>query len=93
MKSAYEAALEALERRGIEPPRSESLSAADRERVAEIRAKAAAKLAELEILHRDRRKRSAGGTDTEEAEREYLAERRRIEERRDRDIERLRSGE
>ena len=53
MKSAYELALEQMEKRGIERPREEALSDAKREQVAEIRRRAKAKIAEIEILHRD----------------------------------------
>src|SRR5687768_18283591 len=53
MKSAYELALERLEKQGIERPREEGLSGEMKEQVAEIRRQAEAKLAELEILHRD----------------------------------------
>src|ERR1044071_4311027 len=56
MKSAYELALERLERQGIERPREEALSEEVRQQVAEARRQAEAKLAELEILHRDRLK-------------------------------------
>lgn len=92
MKSAYELALERLEKQGIERPREEALDDATRERIAEARSKAQAELAELEIMHRDR---SGRGVDLEaagEAEEEYLHERRRIEERRDRELEKLRGG-
>lgn len=92
MKSAYELALERLEQQGIERPREEALDDATRERIAEVRAKAKAALAELEILHRDRQR---GGVELEaagKAEEEYLVERRRIEERRDRELEKLRGG-
>ncbi|HBL27012.1 MAG TPA: hypothetical protein DD490_09280, partial [Acidobacteria bacterium] len=53
MKSAYELALERLEQRGVERPR-EDFSAEVLEKIAEVRRQAEAKLAELEILHRDR---------------------------------------
>lgn len=78
MKSAYELALERLEQRGIDRP--EVLSDELREQVAEIRRQADAKLAELEILHA----RSL-------QEEDYVRERRRIEEDRDRKIAKLRA--
>ena len=56
MKSAYELALERLESQGIERPRQESLSEETRQRLNDVRQQAAAKLAELEILHLDRLK-------------------------------------
>ena len=89
MKSAYEAALERLEKRGIERPKEGSLSDKTREEIAEARRRADAKLAELEILYQDRKK---AGMDPK-AEEEYLIDRRRIEDERDRKIERLRRGE
>lgn len=90
MKSAYELALERLEKQGIERPREESLSPEAREKVAEIRKKAEAKLAELEILHKDRLKGVYDPAKRQEDEEEYVRERRRIEEERDRKIEELR---
>ena len=93
LKSAYELALERLEGQGIERPREENLDPELRERLGEVRAKAEAKLAELEILHRGRLRKIADPQERAEAEREYVAERRRIEERRDRSLERLRRGE
>jgi len=90
MKSAYELALERLEQQGIERPREESLSDATREEMAEIRRKAKAKLAELEILHRDRVARERDPAERQKAEQQYLQERQRIEEDRERKIEKLR---
>ena len=90
MKSAYEAALERLEAQGIERPREESLPAALKEEIAAVRKKAEARLAELEILHRDRLKELRDQEARETEEEEYRSERRRIEERRDREIAGLR---
>jgi hypothetical protein len=85
MKSAYELALERLER-----PREESMSEETRQRVSEVRQQAEAKLAELEILHRDRLKALQDPAQRRETEEEYVRERRRIESGRDRKIEKLR---
>jgi hypothetical protein len=93
MKSAYEAALERLEGRGIGRPREEALSPELRERVAEVRRRAEAQLAEIEILHRDRRQKARDLATVQREEEEYGVDRRRIEERRDAEIERLRSGD
>jgi hypothetical protein len=90
MKSAYELALERLESQGIERPREEALSEEARAQVAEARRQAEAKLAELEILHRDRQKSVYDPAKRQEEEENYLRERRRIESDRDRKIERLR---
>lgn len=92
MKSAYELALERLEREGIERPRQEALSAETRERIAEARRRAEARLAELEILHRDKLRGRADPAEREEEEERYQGERRRIEGERDREVERLRSS-
>jgi len=90
MKSAYELALERLEQRGVERPR-EDIPAEVQEKIAEVRRQAEAKLAELEILHRDR----SGKSDLlkrQEDEQNYVWERRRIEDERDRKIEKLREA-
>ena len=89
-KSAYELALERMERDGIDRPRSESLSDATRAEIADVRSKAEARLAELEILHRDRLAESADPAERDKAEQNYRAERERIEGQRDRKIARLR---
>ena len=91
MKSAYDLALERLERQGIEKPRDEALGPELRAKIAELRNQSEAKLAELQILHRDNLARIADPSERARAEEEYTAERRRVEARRDRDIERLRS--
>lgn len=93
MKSAYERALEKLEEQGIERPREGSLTDDDRQRIAEIRSRAEAKLAELEILHRDRLKGQAQGPARETEEADYRAERERIESRRDREIAQIRDSQ
>ena len=84
MKSAYELALERLEAQGIERPDQDTLSDADRAEIEEIRSKAKAKVAQLEILHR------GPGTDPEGLE-EFRREKQRIEDDRDRKIEAIRS--
>ncbi len=90
MKSAYELALERLESQGIERPREEALSEAERDRVAEARRKAEAKIAEMEILHQGRLEKLADPAERELAEKDFRHERRRVEEKRDREIERIR---
>ncbi|MFQ5527892.1 MAG: hypothetical protein ACE5GX_16740 [Thermoanaerobaculia bacterium] len=92
MKSAYEIALERLERQGIEKPSVEALSEADRARVAEIRQKAQAAIAQLEILHRDRLSKLSDPQARQKEEEDYLIERRRIEERCERDVRKLRES-
>ena len=90
MKSAYDLALERLEQQGIEKPRDEGLSPEVRIKIAELRNQSEAKLAELEILHRDSLARIADPAERATAEAEYAKERQRVEARRDRDIERAR---
>lgn len=90
MKSAYELALERLEKQGIERPREEALSDEARAAVALARRQAEAKLAEIEILHRDRLKGIYDPAKREEEDETYLLERRRIESERDRKIDKLR---
>jgi len=90
MKSSYQLALERLEKQGIERPREETFSDELREKITEERRKADARLAELEILHKDRLKSMYDPAKREEEEAEYVRERRRIEEDRDRKIGELR---
>lgn len=92
MKSAYELALERLEKQGIERPREESFGDELREKIAEARRKAEAKLAELEILYKNHQKTSYDPAKRQEEEEEYVRERRRIEDERERKIEELRKG-
>ena len=92
MKSAYELALERMEKQGIERPREEGLSEEVREKVAELRNQAEAKLAELEILHANRLKGMYDPEKRREEEDEYVRERLRIDSDRDRKIEKLRSA-
>lgn len=91
MKSAYDLALERLEQQGIEKPRDEAVKPEVRARIADLRNQCEAKLAELEILHRDNLARIADPSERAKAEEEYAAERRGAEARLERDIERLRS--
>lgn len=92
MKSAYELALERLEGQGIERPREDALSAEVRDRMAEARRQAEAKLAEVEILHRDRLAGMRDPTERQQEEEDYRLERKRIETERDRKLEKLRRG-
>ena len=92
MKSAYELALERMEKQGIERPREESFGDELREKIAETRRKAEAKIAELEILHKNSLKSVYDPAKRQEDEEAYHRERRRIEEDRDRKIEELRKA-
>jgi len=93
MKSAYDLALERLERQGIERPREEAFSDEVRREMAEVRSRAEAKVAELQILHRDRLKRLYEPEAREQEEEGYRRERRRIEDDRDRKLDALRRRE
>ena len=90
MKSAYELALERLATQGIEPPREGGLTAEVREKVAEARKKTEAKIAELEILHRDALRKNPDPVAREKSEEEYLRERRRLEDEGERQVAKLR---
>ena len=92
VKSAYEVALERLAAQGIEGPREEALSPEVKAEIAEVRRQADAKLAELEILHRDRLRTLHDPVSRREEEEDDLRERRRIEGDRDREIEKIRGG-
>jgi hypothetical protein len=90
MKSAYELALERMEKQGIERPREESFSDELREKIADARRKAEAKLAELEILHKNRLKTILDPAKRQEEEDDYRRERRWIEDERERKVAELR---
>ena len=90
MKSAYELALERLDSQGIDRPRQGAVSEDTRREIAEVRQRAEAKLAELEILHRDRLKRLYEPSARQAEEQDYRRERQRIEEERDRKVDALR---
>ena len=78
MKSAYELALERLDAQGIERPREARLSEATKRAIAEARKATEAKLAELDILHRDKMKRLEEPAKREEQEEYYRREQERI---------------
>lgn len=92
MKSAYELALERMEKQGIEPPREDSLSDKVREEMAEVRRRAEAKVAEFEILHKDRLANLRDPVEREEELGNFKRDKQRAEEERDRKLARLREG-
>lgn len=92
LKSAYELALERMEQGGIAPPREDSLDQRARDAMAEVRTRAEAKIAELEILHKDHLARASTPAERDKEQSEFLLDRSRIEEDRDRRIEQLRRG-
>jgi hypothetical protein len=97
-KSAYEIALEKLRQRDRE--RGEAAPAAltdeQKRRIGAIRKTTEARLAEREILHRSEREQALAEPESEEKlrrlEEDFVKDRRRIEERRDREIEAVRGG-
>lgn len=90
MKSAYELALERMESQGIERPDAGKLGDDVKARMAEVRAKADAELAQVEILHRQRLAKASSYGEREQENEEYAIDRRRIEEARDRKLAELR---
>ena len=90
IKSAYERALERMESEGIERPREEAFSSEVLAGMEEARKRAEAKIAELEILHQGRLRKLHDPAAFATEEKEYQAERKRIEEKRDREIATLR---
>lgn len=90
MKSAYEIALERMAEQGVAPPSPETLPESVRKSIEEVRSRAEASLAELEILHRDGLKSIATPQEMADADEKYLEDRRRVEYRRDQDVDRLR---
>lgn len=95
-KSAWEIALEKLKQqdraRGIAGP--DALTDDQKKDIAALRRRFEAKLAEAEILHHDQRRKALDDPEAiAKAEEEYRIERRRIEDQREREIERVRRGE
>jgi hypothetical protein len=93
MKSAYELALERMEASGIDRPREESLSDAQRNDIAEARRRAEAKLAELDILHRDKLAKLQDPKALAEQDEYYRREKARIEDERERRLAQIRGGQ
>ena len=92
MKSAYELALERLDAQGIERPREERLSEETKRAIAEARKLTESKLAELDILHRDKMKRLEDPTQRGEQEEYYRLEKERLGREGETAVERLRAG-
>ena len=90
MKSAYELALERMEAQGLERPDAGSITDEDRAEIADLRSRAQAKLAQLEISHQQSLKTMADPMAAQKEQEEYLVERRRIEADRDARIEQVR---
>ena len=89
LKSAYELAMERLRANDREEGTAEKkpLDPEQKQRIAELRATARAKLAELEILHRDQRAAARGDAEKiAQLDERYEIDRRRVESRLESDI-------
>jgi hypothetical protein len=93
-KSAWELALEKLEKQDRERGETSpgALTDAQKKAIADVRAKYQARLAEAEILHKDRLKTAEEPEAVAKMEEEYRIDRRRLEDQRDADVERVRRG-
>ena len=94
LKSAFDLAMERLKARDLAEGVEETkpLTKAQKDKIAQLRAEAQAKLAELEILHR---KNLAGTSDPAvlaKIEENYAIDRGRAESRRDSEIEKVHKG-
>jgi len=94
-KSAFELAMEKLREQDRQSGETTpaTLTKKQKEEIAECRNKAKAQLAEMEILFRSTRAAAAAEPEAlQKAEEEYARDRRRVEERRDAEISRIKSG-
>lgn len=92
MKSAYDLALERLAAQGVEQPRGEALTEATKQALAAARKLTEAKIAELEILHRDQMTKLADPAKRAEQEEFYRRERESIERDGEARVEKIRHG-
>ena len=93
LKSSYELAMEKLKARDREKGVTEGKAPGkkQRERIAEVRSQAKAKLAEMEILWQSSRRSLLDDPEAfVKAEQEYIADRARVEERAESEIARIR---
>ena len=94
LKSAYELAMERLQAKdrdaGVE---RKPLTKSQKTRIAELRGRAQAKLAELEILHRKNLQSVTEPERREEIEQQYQTDRQRVESSLESSIARVRRGE
>jgi len=95
LKSAFELAMEKLRERDRQDGggATHKLSAEQKRRIAERRPAARAKLAEIEILHRDKLAGARGDAAAlEQLEQRYAIDRRRVESKLESDIAGIRRG-
>jgi hypothetical protein len=89
-KSSFELAMERLRAADSPETKKSSLSAKQKEAIAEARRVSASRLAEREILFHDSLKQLRDPADREKAEGEYVIDRKRIDEDCERQIEAIR---
>jgi hypothetical protein len=92
MKSAYELALERMESQGIDRPSSTTLTDEVKRAISEARSFTQAKIAELEILHRDQMAKLADPTERMEQEEFYQRERESLTSAGEAKVEKIRSA-
>jgi hypothetical protein len=91
-KTSFELAMERLRAADPAGTKKSSLSAKQKEEIAEARRVAAARLAEREILFQDALKRMHDPAEREKAEAEYRIDRKRIDDDLERKVEAIRRG-
>src|SRR5438477_12122162 len=91
-KSSFELAMERLRAADPSEPKEKPRSAGQKEKIAEARRIAAARLAECEILFKDAMKRTPDPAEREKAEGEYQIDRQRINDDVERMIDAIRRG-
>jgi septal ring factor EnvC (AmiA/AmiB activator) len=95
LKSAYELAMERLNKRdreeGVE--QEQPLTADQKKEIARLRQEAQAKLAEIEILHRKQRSAEADPEKLAKLDEHYQTDRRRVESRLESAIARVKRGD
>jgi hypothetical protein len=91
-KSSYELVMERLRAADPKAEKKSSLTAKQKEAIAEARRVAAARAAEREILFHDALKKIHDPAEREKAEAEYRTDRRRIDEDCEREVEGIRKG-
>jgi hypothetical protein len=89
-KSSYELVMERLRAADPKEEKKRSLTAKQKEAIAEARRVAAARAAEREILFHDALKKIRDPAEREKAEAEYRTDRRRIDEDCEREVEKIR---
>jgi hypothetical protein len=92
MKSAYELALERLESQGIERPSEGALSEEQKRAIADARAVTESKLAELDILHRDKMRKLEDPGKRAEQEEFYRLEKERLAGEGEKKVAKIRSA-